>query len=204
MKPLDTGKLVRSNSHTDYVCQIHGASEIEVPPSLADHAFGTFVRIPLDSAEADMIGIIYDTVLLNPEFGNLGPRLSPPPDLAVFSPDYLAEKVTLVGITAIGTLAPDGTATHGVPPLAAQIDALVERMDDDAIRRFHRPAGTSRGVQIGYAPLLLSLGSPLARHLLLNVVDRLVVLFPEQATHLSVLRAELAWQAVLGPLGGAR
>ena len=37
-----------------------------------------------------------------------------------------------------------------------------------------------------------------------NVIDRLVVLFPEQATHLSVLRGELAWQAVIGPVGGAR
>ena len=59
-------------------------------------------------------------------------------------------------------------------------------------------------VRIGYAPLLLSLGSPLARHLLLNVVDRLNFLFPEQATHLSVLRGELAWQTVIGPVGGAR
>ena len=156
------------------------------------------------STEGDLVGLIYDTVLLNPDFGNLGPRLSPAPDLAVFSPDYLAEKVTLVGITAIGTLAPDGTATHGVPPLAAQIDALVERMDDEAIRRFHRPAGDSQAVRIGYVPLLLSLGSPLARHLLLHVVDRLTALFPEQAAHLSVLRGELAWQAIIGPLGGAR
>lgn len=198
------GKLVRSNSHTDYMCQIYGADEIEIPPSPIDYAFGTFVRIPLGGTASNLIGLVYDTVLLNPDFGNLGPRLSPTSDLAVFSPDYLAEKVTLVGITAIGTLAPDGTATHGVPSLAAQIDALVEPLDDDAICRFHRAAGASHAVRIGYAPLLLSLGSPLARHLLLNVVDRLTVLFPEQAAHLSVLRGELAWQTVISPVGGAR
>lgn len=198
------GKLAKSSSHTEYVCQVYGPGEIETPSHPADYAFGTFVRIPLDETSGDLVGLVYDTVLLNPDFGNLGPRLSPVSDLAVFSPDYLAEKVTLVGITAIGTLASDGTATHDVPPLAAQIDTLVERMDDDAIHRFHRPAGASQVVRIGYAPLLLSLGSPLARHLLLNVVDRLTILFPKQATHLSVLRGELVWQTVIGPVGGAR
>ncbi len=195
------GKLVKSNTHTDYICQIYGLGEIETPPVPADYAFGTFVRIPLDDVTPDLVGLIYDTQLFNPDFGNLGPRLSPAPDLAVFSPDYLAEKVTLVGITAVGTLGTDGNVTHGVPALAAQIDALVERMDDHAVRAFHRAPGGA--VRLEYAPLLLSLGSPLARHLLLRVVDRLTVLFPNQAAHLSVLRGELAWQTMIAPLGGA-
>jgi len=198
------GKIIKSNSHTDYICQVFGPGEVDVPPTPADYALTTFVRIPLGGAAGDMVGLVYDTVLVNPNFGNLGPRLSPAPDLAVFSPDYLAEKVTLVGITAIGTLAPDGCAIHGIPPLAAQIDTLVGRMDDDSIRRFHSPAGESQPVRMGYAPLLLTLGSPLVRHLLLNVVDRLMILFPDQVAQLSVLRGELAWQAVMGPVGGAR
>jgi hypothetical protein len=201
MNKTSIGKLVKSNSHTDYVCQVYGPGEIETPSSPTDYAFGTFVRVPLEGTTDNLVGVIYDTVLLNPDFGNLGPRLSPAPDLAVFSPDYLAEKVTLVGITAVGTLAPDGTATHGVPPLAAQIDALVEWMDDDAVRAFHRES--DGGVRLGYAPLLLTLGSPLARHLLLHVVDYLTTLFPDHAAHLSVLRGELAWQAIVGPVGGA-
>jgi hypothetical protein len=199
---MPIGKIIKSNTHTDYVCQIYGTGEIETPPAPADHAFGTFVRIPLGEDYGHLVGLIYDTVLLNPDFGNLGPRLSPAPDMAVFSPDYLAEKVTLVGITAVGTLAPDGTAVHGVPSLAVQIDAMVEQMDDDAIRRFHRPSGGNLGVQLGYAPLLLALGGPLSRHLLLRVVDRLTALFPDQAPQLSVLRGELTWQAAIGPIGG--
>lgn len=198
------GKLAKSNSHTDYTCQVYSPGEVEVSPSPADYAFSSFVRIPLSGGINNLVGLIYDTVLLNPAFGNLGPRLSPTPDLAIFSPDYLAEKVTLVGITAIGMLSSDGTAIHGVPPVAAQIDAMVERMDDEAIRHFHYSPGSSQTVQIGYAPLLLGLGSPLAHHLLLNVVDRLTALFPDQTAHISVLRGELAWQTVIGPLGGVR
>lgn len=199
---MTIGKLVRSNTHTDYICQVHGPGEVETPPVAADYGFGTFVRIPLDAGQGHLVGIIYDTVLLNPDFGNLGPRLSPAADLAVFSPDYLMEKVTLVGITAVGTLATDGTASHGVPSLAAQIDALVERMDDDAVRAFHRTPGG--GVRMGYAPILLSTGSTLARHLLLRVVDQLTALFPNQTARLSILRGELAWQTVIAPVGGAK
>ena len=198
------GKIIKSNSHTDYVCQICGPGEIETPPVPAGYAFGTFVRIPLGDTDGHLVGLVYDTVLLNPEFGNLGPRLSPALDLAVFSPDYLAEKVTLVGITAIGTLAPAGTAAHGVPSVAAQIDALVERLDDATIRSFHDPTGGNQAVRVGYAPLLLTLGSPLARILLLHVVDRLITLFPGQEAQLAVLRGELAWQTSIGPIGGVR
>jgi hypothetical protein len=107
-----------------------------------------------------------------------------------------------VGVLAVGTAAPDGAMTHGVPALAAQIDAMVTTMDDDAVRAFHR-TGTN-GVRVGYAPLLLTHGSPLAQHLLLNVVGRLRRLFPNQAAHLDVLQGELAWRAYVGPMGGGR
>jgi hypothetical protein len=192
------GKLVKSNTHTDYVCQIYGPGEVESPPKAVDYAFGTFVRVPLNDA-AYIVGVIYDTVLMNPDFGNLGPRLSPAPDLEVFSPDYLAEKVTLVGIMAVGMVSTEGHITHGVPTLTAQIDALVSRLDDDGVRVFHQ--GTA-GVQVGYTSLLMALRSPLARPLLLRIVERLRELFPQQSAHLDVLRAELAWQAFVNPLGG--
>ena len=194
------GKLIKSNAHTDYVCQIYGPGEVETPPTPADYAFGTFVRIPLDVEHGYLIGVIYDTILLNPDFGNLGPRLSPAPDLAVFSPDYLAEKVTLVGITAVGTLSAKGVPTHGVPPLAAQIDTQVERMDEAAVCAFHQTS--AGGVRLGYVPLLLALESPLARHLLLNIIEHVQVLLPEHTAQLTVLRAELAWQTTITPLGG--
>jgi hypothetical protein len=194
------GKIVKSNAHADYVCQIYGLAEIEDPPAPDDYAFGTFVRMALGESQGDLIGVIYNTVLLNPDFGTLGPRLSPAWDLEVFSPDYLTEKVTIVGIAAVGTLAADGTATHGVPPLSAQIDTLVERLRDEEVSAFHKKDGG--GMQIGYAPLLLGQGNPLARQLLLRIVERLTDLFPDQGKTLAVLHHEWIWQTCIHPIGG--
>ncbi len=194
------GKVVKSNAHTDYVCQIYGRGEVEKPPAPDDYAFGSFVRIPLGMEQGSLVGVIYDTVLHNPDFGNLGPRLSPAPDLEVFSPDYLTEKVTLVGITTIGAFTVDGTVTHGVPPRSARVDTLVERMGDEMVCAFHRTDGGR--VRLGYAPLLLAQGSPLARHLLLRIVERLSHLFPDQKETLSVLHHEWTWQTCIQPIGG--
>lgn len=191
------GKIARSSSHIDYVCQVHQPGEVAQAPGPSDHAFGTFVRLATGPEQA-IVGLIYDTVLLNPEFGALGPRLSPVQDLAIFTPDYLNERVTLVGIVAIGTVGPERVATHGVPPETAPIDAPVERMADEEVRAFH--ADGAGGVRLGYAPLLIAHGSPLARHLLLIVIDRLEGLFPQALPHLQVLKANLAWRAAVEPL----
>ena len=197
---MPLGKIIKSNSHTDYICQVYGPGEVETPPAREDYAFGTFVQVELGD-DRWLVGIIYDTMLFNPDFGRLGPRLSPKPELAVFSPDYLNEKATLVGIAAVGMMDTASNAVQGVPPLAASTDALVERMTDDQVRAFHQGNPTP---QMAYAPLLLAQGSPLVLPLLRTVITRLVALFPDQADVLAVLQDDLAWKAQVGPLGGAR
>ena len=196
---MPLGKIIKSNSHTDYICQVYGPGEVETPPAREDYAFGTFVRVELGD-DRWLVGIIYDTMLFNPDFGRLGPRLSPEPELAVFSPDYLNEKATLVGIAAVGMMDAAGNVVQGVPTLAASTDALVERMTGDQVRTFHQ--GNSMP-QLAYAPLLLAQGSPLALPLLQTVIARLMALFPNQADLLAVLQDDLAWKAQVCPLGGA-
>lgn len=94
----------------------------------------------------------YDTILMNPEFGHLGPvlpvlagpgrpaegpRLSPPVDLGIFSPDYLNERAVLVAIVTVGQVTAGGDVRQNVPLLAATLGAMVERMSDDEVRNFH-------------------------------------------------------------------
>lgn len=198
------GKLVKSNSHTDYVCQIYSPGETEVLPQPIDYAFGTFVRIPLQTRPTSwLIGLIYDTVLLNSDFGRLGPRLSTQSELAVFSPDYLNEKATLVGIAAIGTLNADGCAAQGVPVLSATTDALVEKMTDDQLIAFH---SDNSSLRLAYAPLLLAQATPLASHLLRVVLNHLKTLFSqqEQRKMLELMLDNLIWQNQVGPFGGGQ
>jgi hypothetical protein len=146
------GKIVKSNSHTDYVCQIIGPSEAEYVPQNTDYAFGTFVKIDLnDHGDRCLVGLIYDTVLLNPDFGRLGPRLSTESDLQIFSPDYLNERAVLVGILVIGQIV-DGQVQQGVPLLAATNEATVNQLDGKTIKQFHT---NENGFQLTYICLIL-------------------------------------------------
>ena len=193
------GKIVKSNSHNDYVCQIDGPGDVPQPPRAGDYAFGTFISISLDDGSGGcLVGLVYSTILMNPDFGTLGPRLSTPAELEVFSPDYLNETVTVIGILAVGQVDAHGQVLQGVPRLAASVNAVVETMDADQIRSFH--AG-GEDLSLAYVPLLLGHADPLVGHLLLNVVDQVKAIFPEHQRQLSVLRGNLAWKLAVAPAG---
>jgi hypothetical protein len=202
------GRIVKSTTHVDYVCQVYGAGEITSTPAPEDHAFGTFVRISLAAGEGHLVGLVCDTVLMNPEFGHLGPvlrpaegpRLSPIADLEIFSPDYLNERAVLVTVVAVGQVTVDGEVCQGIPLPAATLGAAVEKMSGEEVRSFHSsPAG--EGLLLAYAPRLLARGEPLMPHLLLRVVDHLAGMFPGQSRQLAVLRGNLAWKTAVAPLG---
>lgn len=196
------GKVVKSNTHIDYVCQVYNPGEVEPCPSPADYSFGTFVAIHLDDEEAaanQLVGVIYNTLLMNPDFGNLGPRLSPRQELEVFSPDYLAETATLVGIIALGWVDAEGANHQGVPALAATVNNRVTILEERALHVFHRDGDGN--VSLRYMPVLLSQNNPLVPPLLINVVDRLAALFPEQQDRLALMRNNLAWKSIVQPAG---
>jgi len=197
---MKIGKLVKSNSHTDYVCQIYNPGEIENPPSNQDYAFGNFVKIELET-KSKLVGLIYDTVLFNPDFGRLGPRLSPEQDLAIFSPDYINEQAILVGIMVIGSLTDDVSAVQGVPDIAAKNDAMVEKMPEDEIIIFHQ---ANPGLYMDYISVLLSHQSPLAIFLVQKTITKLLALFPEQKNVLNVLLDDLTWKTQIRQLGGTQ
>ena len=193
------GKIVKSNTQIDYVCQVYGRGEAKVLPQSGDYTFGTFVAIQLEEAGGPaqrLIGVIYTTILMNPEFGVLGPRLSPPAELEVFTPDYMNETATLVGIIAVGRQGANGYR-QGVPVLAATVNNTVTRLPDDELRAFHEDE--QGRLCLRYAPILMGMNNPLVGQLLINVVDRLYDLFPTQQRQLSVMRNNLAWKSIVEP-----
>jgi hypothetical protein len=192
------GKIVNASSHVDYVCQVSGPGEAVRAPEPAEYGFGSFVAIE-QAEDACLVGLIANTMLMNPEFGNLGPRLSPEKDLAVFSPDYLAEQVTLVALIVIGAISSNRTVIQGVPVVAADIDAQVRRLSDEEIALFHMSDGRMR---LSYLSLLLGMeASPLMPSLLEQLTSELATRFPDQAATLAILRRNLAWRASVLPAG---
>lgn len=194
------GTIAKSNSHIDYVCQIFGPGDREEQPAPDAYAFGTFVAIGLGDVGADsrLFGVVYNTLLVNPEFGNLGPRLSPRDEQEIFTPDLMHETATLIGILALGWQDGD-VPRQGVPRLAADVGAPVHRLDGDELRRFHRD-GHGR-LALGYAATLLGLNNPLIPALLLDIIDRLHGLFPQEQALLQVMRQNIAWKSMVRPAG---
>ena len=246
------GKIVRSESHVRYTCQVFGAGEIARPPAPTDYAFGAFVRVPLradppqlgmgapfatdaleapraadaqapgwteeagDTTSAWAIGLIYDTILLNPAFGALGPRLSNDDQVTLFSPDYLTERAVLVSILLLGVMAGanadlDGAAdatgagaavravSHGVPPLAPDLGAVVSTVTESELRAFHFFADPGAGatkpyLHMGYLPHAIAQDNPLLPMAILRTIERLERIFPENAALLSIVKRNFAWR----------
>ncbi len=191
------GKIVSASSHIDYVCQVFAKGEAEVVPEPSDYGFGQFVAIEAADGSS-LVGLVHNTSLLNPEFGNLGPRLSPHEDLAVFAPDYLSEQATLVAILVVGLLDAHLQARQGVPSIAAHPDARARALARAEIDAFHRAHGH---LQMAYLPLLTGLQSALAPSLLEQTFALLSTLFPADSARINVLRANVAWRARILPTG---
>jgi hypothetical protein len=197
------GKIVQGQSHLAYIAQIYQAGEVEIVPQPADYALGTFVRVALAEPPGGwLVGLIYDTTLLNPEFGRFGPRLSPLEELAVFSPDYINEKAVLVGIVMVGSLDTQGRPSQEVPTLAARTDSPVERLTAAQLRRFHGPP---EALHLVYIPRLLTLNSPLIFDVVGLVLDQLRPLYPQTKLlqMFDLLADEMRWQRQIAPFGGA-
>ena len=224
------GKIVKSDSHITYVCQIFAPREVDVQPTPADYAFGRFVRVPIRSSLNDdpervraialgrsyepvsyAVGVIYDTILQNPAFGSLGPRLSNETQVELFSPDYIAEKAVLVYIMVLGMIeqrnTPQGNAEilstmHGVPLLSLELESEIETMTDEEVQAFHyfcdveRTGGDGRMpyLHMGYLPHIISQRNSLLPMVTLRIIDQLEQLFPQNASLLSIVKRNFAWR----------
>jgi hypothetical protein len=230
---VELGKIVKSDSHVRYVCQVYGAGEVAGPPRPVDFAFGAFVRVPLRAGEADVaalapfapgadalapsqetgtwaVGVVYDTLLVNPAFGTLGPRLSSDDQVRLFSPDYLSERAVLINILLLGTLAhaPQSgrsaargyVVRHGVPPVAPDLGAVVSALPEADVRAFHffgeagAPGHGGQYLHMGYLPHIVAQDNPLLPMVVLHIIERLEAMFPANAALLSIVKRNFAWR----------
>ena len=191
---MQLGKIVSSESHLQYLCQVYSTHEIDVAPRPDDYGLANYVAVPLDDGRT-LVGIICDTRLHNPDFGVFGPRLSSEEELAIFSPDYLAETRTLVSIILVGHLDESGSPHHDAPQVVPEVNAEVYLMSDEEVRAFHQDG---EQVRLGYLPLLIALArtTPVMTQTILKILQRLQMVFPTgpASMRLRLVRQNLSWQ----------
>lgn len=192
---LKLAKIVKSNSHVDYVGRVIDRLDADAPPEASDYGFAQFVALPLGD-EAEVVGVIYNTQLANPEYGNFGPRLSSSSELAVLSPDYLNEVGVLVGVLLLGWR--DGaTNHHGVPRRVIPVGQDVYRLDPDAAQQFH--AAPDGAVQLRYYSQIIAHAGAFAVPLIEAIIEQLEpACAPADRQRLCVLKKSLVWQRTLG------
>jgi hypothetical protein len=193
---LEIGRIVASHDQTDYVVQVYVSGDVATPPAPTDYGFGQFVGLPID--DGLLVGLIYSTQLVNPAYGALGPRLSTEQELPVFSPDYLPETATVVGITVVGTIRQANgrpSFDQATPAVAPIIDSPVRLLSNDEVLAFHFPSGRLR---LAYFPRLLSRPFPSLADLLSSILDWLTVNRPDEQRRLDLTRRNIRWRAVVG------
>jgi hypothetical protein len=192
---MKIAKIVSSNSHIDYVGRVIDELDVETPPSAEDFGFAQFVNLPLGDAE--IVGVIYDSMLVNPEYANYGPRLSPKPELGNFSPDYLNEQGFLIGILLLGTKDKDGKILHGVPRRVVPAGQDVYKIDAGAVKKFH--TDESDCLQIHYYSQIVAHAGLFAVPLLEAIIEQLSLDCSDaDKQRLGVLKQTLAWQRTMG------
>jgi hypothetical protein len=212
------GKVVKSNSHCDYVIEVDDRLSVKTPPSPEDYSFGSFVK--LETPERHWgVGIIYNTQLFNPAFLNSGPRLSSDPN-PIYAPDLQSEIKTLVAVVMVGTLEPPehltlGSRTldmdskptqrphiygeQGIPRLVVPVNTLAHKMQDQEIYQFHQ--NRQGDPQFAYYGLLLNCGGSFSDHLIHQVLNEISpMFFGAQRQALEILTKELSWKMTMGAM----
>ena len=192
---MKIAKIVSSNSHIDYVARVIDSLDVAEPPAAEDFGFAQFVRLPVSEA-AEIVGVIYDSILVNPEYSNFGPRLSPKPELGNFSPDYLNEQGILIGILLLGSRDREGKILHGVPRRVVPAGQDVLKVDAGEVRRFH--SDDNECLQIHYYSQIVAHAGLFAVPLLEAIIEQLTLDCSEQdRQRLGVLKQTLLWQRTM-------
>jgi hypothetical protein len=190
---MKIARIVKSNSHVDYIGRVIDALDSAEPPAPFDYQFAQFVSVPTGSCA--MVGIIYNSQLINPEYGRLGPRLSSSAEMnAVFSPDLVNEQGVLIGLLLVGWVE-DGIPRQGVPRTVIPVNSEVVTMSESEVRAFH--TDTRDRLALRYYSQVITHARQFAPQLLLAALDNLEAVFGESArSEIAVLRRTLNWQQV--------
>jgi hypothetical protein len=196
------GKVVKSNSHCDYVVQVDDSMDFSDAPNADDYGFGTFVKLETEDRHW-AIGIVYNSQLLNPMFMSTGPRLSSEPD-PLFTPDLITETRTLLWTVLVGSLEQENGSpfgVQGIPRVVVPVNTPVSTMTQEEIYHFH--LNPERRSQFCYYSHLLRYGGTFSMQLTFQVLQELIdfnLFKGAEERALVVLCKELAWKNTMGAM----
>ena len=198
---IEIGSVVGSNSHIDYVGEVYTETMRENPPEPTDFEFGQFVYVAkkVQGHERVFVGIIYDTQLVDPDQGRLGPDLSQPEEQNLFNPSYVDEKQVLTGIVLLGhAKVEDGELVdpeHSIPRWTLEIDDVVQKLSEEDVIRFHEIEGE---VRLEYYQRIVDVAGGFSEDILSQVLTLLKEEKPGEADALDVIQKNLEWQTKMG------
>lgn len=195
------GSIVSSNSHLDYVVEVFKERDCDRPPELHEREFGqpVFIKKTVDGTEYAVIGVIYDTQLVDPDQGRTGPRLAQD-DQAQFTPGYIEERTTLAGVALLGTaVITDGRTitdpTHQMPRWTLEVEDTVFHCPDELTVRFHT---VDDQIQLAYIDRLIDIAGDLGAEVIVALINRLRSTLPDDESNqrvLDVIEQNIQWQA---------
>ena len=197
------GKVVKSNSHCDYIVQLDDQMDVSHPPQADDYGFGCFVKLESPGERHWAVGMIYNSQLFNPMFLSNGPRLSSEPD-PLFAPDLIVETRTLLGVVLIGSMVGrglDAYGRHGIPRVVVPVNTSAFLMDQAETYRFH--LNEADQPQFCYFSHLLKFGGSFASQLTQQVLKELTdsKLFSGSGQRaLEILYKELSWKNTMSAM----
>ncbi|WP_433628376.1 hypothetical protein [Halomicrococcus sp. NG-SE-24] len=200
---LTIGSIAQSHSQMDYVVEVYREHERETPPEKQDYEFGQLVysKTTVRGDEYALVGVVYDSQLVDPDQGREGPRLSNP-DQEMFVPGYIDEKRTLLGIAFLGyaNIVPASDAgaynftevTQEMPRWTLDIDKEVSKLSSGGFNQFHLPNDTLR---IQYYDRLIATAGQFGAEVTLTLIDRLRHETAADEDILDVIEQKIRWEA---------
>jgi hypothetical protein len=196
---LTIASIVESNGQMDYVGEVYHDRDKADVPEKQDYEFGqpVYIRTTVRGEERALVGVVYESRLVNPDQGRDGPRLSTP-DQELFVPSYVDEKQTLLGIALLGfaeLTSVDGgqdfaAVSQELPRWTLDIDDSVSKLSSAGFQRFHRPDGN---LELRYYDRLVATAEHFGAEVTLSLIERLRE-ETDEAAMLDVIERKVRWE----------